>query len=151
MLWWHREFYHISEAKVIASRVYIFSSCERVLLKELFFLFVILKACFGPPKASALDKNVYAWFDGFLHFASFYLLLSYWVDSQFFTQRNLGRFPFVRTGRPAHFHLDQSNPKHYVQRRWFFSKTSWKKPISLPKYLDCIWSGRPVLTFGKRP
>ena len=48
-------------------------------------------------------------------------------------------------------HLDQSNPKHYVQRRWFFSKTSWKKPISLPNYLVCIRSSRPVLTFGKRP
>ena len=44
--------------KVIASRVYIFSSCERVLLEELFFLFVILKAFSGPPKASALDENV---------------------------------------------------------------------------------------------
>ena len=45
--------------KVIASRVYIFSSCERVLLEELFFLFVILKAFYGPAKASALDENVY--------------------------------------------------------------------------------------------
>ena len=32
-------------------------------------------------------------------------------------------------------HQDQSNPKYYVQRRWFFSKTSWKKRISLPKCL----------------
>ena len=30
-----------------------------VLLKELFFLFVILEAFFAPPKASALDENVY--------------------------------------------------------------------------------------------
>ena len=44
--------------KVIASRVYIFNIYKRVLLKELFFLFVILKAFFGPPKASALDENV---------------------------------------------------------------------------------------------
>ena len=29
-------------------------------------------------------------------------------------------------------HPDQSNPKYYTQRRWFFSKTSWKNPISLP-------------------
>ena len=60
--------------KVIASRVYIFSSCERVLLKELFYLFVILKALFGRAKASALDENGYVWFDGFLH-SPFYLLL----------------------------------------------------------------------------
>ena len=36
-------------------------------------------------------------------------------------------------------HQDQSNPKDYAQRRWFFffllSKTSWKKPVSLPKCL----------------
>ena len=63
--------------------------CERVLLKELFFLFVILKAFFGPVKASALDGNVYVWFDGFLHFTSFCSLLSYWVDSQFSTKENL--------------------------------------------------------------
>ena len=44
---------------VITSRVYIFSSCERVLLKELLFLFVILKPFFGPPKPSALGDNVY--------------------------------------------------------------------------------------------
>ena len=44
--------------KGIASRVYIFSSRERILLKELFFPLVILDD-FGPPKASALDENVY--------------------------------------------------------------------------------------------
>ena len=33
------------------------------------------------------------------------------------------------------YHPDQSNPKYYVQRGWFFSKTSWKKPISSPKCL----------------
>ena len=43
--------------KVIASRIYVFSGCERVLLKELFFLFVILRAFFGPTKASAVDEN----------------------------------------------------------------------------------------------
>ena len=42
---------------VIASRVYIFSGCERILQKEQFFLFVTLKACFWSPKASALDEN----------------------------------------------------------------------------------------------
>ena len=74
---------------VIASRVYIFGSCERVLLKELFFLFVIRKPFFGQPKASALDENVYVWVDRFLHFISFCLLLSYWVDSQFFHPEKL--------------------------------------------------------------
>ena len=46
----------------VIPRVYtyvIVKGCERVLLKELFFLFVILKAFFGPVKASALDGNVY--------------------------------------------------------------------------------------------
>ena len=47
-------------------------------------------------------------------------------------------------------HPDQSNPTHYAQRRWFFSKTSWKTPLSLPKCLVWPWSGRPVLTYGKR-
>ena len=78
--------------KVIASRVCIFSSCGRVLLKELFFLFVILKAFQLNSLARqkrARDENVYVWFDGFLHFTSFCSLLSYWVDSQFFTQKNL--------------------------------------------------------------
>ena len=45
----------------------------------------------------------------------------------------------------------QSNPKYYARRRWFFSKNSWKKPIS---FLNCLvgqWCGRPVLTNGKRP
>ena len=71
----------------------------------------------------------------------------------------LGRFSFVKSDRPASIpivmrislsirtnHPDQSNPKYYAQRRWFFSKTSWKKPISLPKCLV-----RLVLTFEKRP
>ena len=75
-----------------------------------------------------------------------------------------GRFPFLRTDRPARVpivmrislliktnHPDQSNPKYYAQRRWFFSKTSWQNPILLPKCLVRPWSGRPVLTFGKRP
>ena len=44
--------------KVIASRIYVFSGCERVLLKELFFLFVILKAFFDSKKVSAVDENV---------------------------------------------------------------------------------------------
>ncbi|MCG8406879.1 MAG: hypothetical protein MI923_16905, partial [Phycisphaerales bacterium] len=48
-------------------------------------------------------------------------------------------------------HPDQSNPKYYAERRWFFSKTSWKKHISLPKCLVRPWSGRPVQTFGKHP
>ena len=26
---------------------------------------------------------------------------------------------------------DQSNPKYYARKRWFFSKNSWEKPISL--------------------
>ena len=43
---------------IIASRVYIFIGCERCLLKEPFSLYVILKAFFGPPKASALYENV---------------------------------------------------------------------------------------------
>ena len=47
-------------------------------------------------------------------------------------------------------HPQQSNPTHYAQRRWFFSKTSWKTPISLPKCLVWPWFGRPVLTYGKR-
>ena len=47
-------------------------------------------------------------------------------------------------------HPQQSNPTHYAQRRRFFSKTSWKTPISLPKCLVWPWSGRPVLTYGKR-
>ena len=58
-----------------------------------------------------------------------------------------GSFPFVRTDWPAHSHgnenliliktnhPDLSNPKYYAQRGWFFSKTSWKKPISSPKCL----------------
>ena len=53
---------------------------------------------------------------------------------------------FIKTNHP-----DQSNPKYYAQRRWFFSKTSWKKPILLLKCLVRPWSGRPVMTFRKRP
>ena len=77
-------------------------------------------------------------------------------------QTDLGCFPFVRTDWPANSHPnknftfnqnypDHSKPKYYVQRRWFFSKTSWKKPISLPKCLVRPWSSRPVPTLGKRP
>ena len=47
-------------------------------------------------------------------------------------------------------HPDQSNPTHYAQRRWFFSKSSWKRPVSFPKCLVWPWSGRPVLTYGNR-
>ena len=47
-------------------------------------------------------------------------------------------------------HKQQSNPTHYAQTRWFFSKTSWKTSISFPKCLVWPWSGRPVLTYGKR-
>ena len=28
---------------------------------------------------------------------------------------------------------DQSNPKYYARKRWFFSKNSWEKPIVLSK------------------
>ena len=42
--------------KVIASRVCIFSSCGRVLLKELFFFFVILKAFLWPAKSERETK-----------------------------------------------------------------------------------------------
>ena len=42
------------------------------------------------------------------------------------------------------FQLDPSNPKYYARRRW-------EKPISFVKMLLRPWSGRPVLTFGKRP
>ena len=44
----------------------------------------------------------------------------------------------------------QSYPKYYARRRWFFSKTSWNKPVSLPKCLVRPWSGRLVVTVGKR-
>ena len=47
-------------------------------------------------------------------------------------------------------HKQQSNPTHYAQTRWFFSKTSWKTSISFPKCLVWPRSGRPVLTYGKR-
>ena len=42
--------------KVMASRVCIFSSCGRVLLKELFFFFVILKAFLWPAKSERETK-----------------------------------------------------------------------------------------------
>ena len=45
--------------KVIASRVYIVNGCERVLLKENFFLFVILKAFFWPAKSERTRRK---WF-----------------------------------------------------------------------------------------
>ena len=35
------------------------------------------------------------------------------------------------------YHPDQTNPIYYAQRRWFFSKSSWKKPVSLAKCL--VW------------
>ena len=59
--------------------------------------------------------------------------------------RWINGLPFVRTDRLAHSHGNeislliktnhphQSNPKYYEQRRWFFSKTSWKKPNSFGK------------------
>ena len=46
---------------------------------------------------------------------------------------------------------DQSNPKYYARKRWFFNKNSWEKSISLSKSQLQRWSGRPVLTNGKRP
>ena len=42
--------------KVMASRVCIFSSCGRVLWKELFFFFVILKAFLWPAKSERETK-----------------------------------------------------------------------------------------------
>jgi len=49
-------------------------------------------------------------------------------------------------------HHDQSNPKHYAQRRWFSAKHLHGK--SLFHYQN-VWSGHgpasPALTFGKRP
>ena len=49
------------------------------------------------------------------------------------------------------FQPNQSNPKYYARRRWFFSKNSWEKPISFSKWQLHPWSGRSVLTNGKRP
>ena len=46
---------------------------------------------------------------------------------------------------------DQSNPKYYARRRWFFSENSWQKPISFSNRLVGHWPARPVLTNGKRP
>ena len=46
---------------------------------------------------------------------------------------------------------DQSNAKHYTQRKWFFSKTSRKMPITFKKCLVQPWSSRPVLTFESAP
>ena len=45
-------------------------------------------------------------------------------------------------------HPDQSSPKHYAQRRWFFSKTSWKKAYFTTQM---SWSGRPVLALESAP
>ena len=42
--------------------------------------------------------------------------------------------------------LDQSNPEWHPPRRRFFSKNSWKTPISLSNGLVGQWSGQPVLT-----
>ena len=46
---------------------------------------------------------------------------------------------------------DQSNTESYARRRWSFSKNSWKKPILFSNWLVEQWSGRPVLSNGKRP
>ena len=46
---------------------------------------------------------------------------------------------------------DQSNPKTHARSRWFFSKNSWGKPISISKWLVPPCSGRPILCFGKCP
>ena len=46
---------------------------------------------------------------------------------------------------------DQSNPKYYARRRWFFSENSSQKPISFSNCLVGLWPARPVLTNGKRP
>ena len=48
----------------------------------------------------------------------------------------------IKTNNP-----DQSNAKHCTQRKWFFSKTSWKMPIIFKKCLVQPWSSWPVLTF----
>ena len=45
---------------------------------------------------------------------------------------------------------DHSNTK-YARRRWSFSKNSWNKPILFSNWLEEQWSGRPVLSNGKRP
>ena len=43
-------------------------------------------------------------------------------------------------------HPDQSNPKYYAQRRWFFNKTSQKKRISFQKCLaNHGLAGRPQI------
>ena len=79
-------------------------------------------------------------------------------------QWNLGRFPFVRTDRPDHFPRNEKfhlwsklssevsqilNSMH--EGDGFSAKTLLKKPISYAKLLVRQWSGRPVLTNGKRP
>ena len=46
---------------------------------------------------------------------------------------------------------DQSNLKQSPRRRRVFIKNSWKKSISLSKWLVGPQSSRPVLSFGKRP
>ena len=46
----------------------------------------------------------------------------------------------IKTNDPG-----QSNGKHCTQRKWFFSKTSWKMPIIFKKCLVQPWSSRPVL------
>ena len=48
----------------------------------------------------------------------------------------------IKTNDPG-----QSNAKHCTQRKWFFSKTSRKMPITFKKCLVQPWSSRPVLTF----
>ena len=61
----------------------------------------------------------------------------------------LGCFPIVRTDWPDHSHCNenfsliktvqpnQSNPKQYARRKWFFRKNSWKKLISFADLL--VW------------
>ena len=66
----------------------------------------------------------------------------------------LGRFSFVRNDRPTKSKVTIQQISQILnimhKGRWFISKTSSKKPISLPKCLVRLWSSRPVLTFGKR-
>ena len=69
-------------------------------------------------------------------------------------QPGVAKFPFLKTDRPNHslviktslliktIQPDQSNPKQYAQR-WFLSKNSWKKPLSLSKWLVRQWFGQP--------
>ena len=72
-----------------------------------------------------------------------------------------GRFPFVRADRPVHSCRDEKFTfnhnysiilvKQYAWRKGFFHKNVLDKHFSVSKWLVRLWSGRPVLTFGKRP